>query len=196
MTTIRRSLCLLVVLAGAALAVEPIVLVDFEEAAKATPLLKVRHPKAELSTEQASQGKASLKMAFEKYEPGKPEWPMVSIPLGQAGLPKDWSSARFWAFDVFTPLAEGCVLRSLVNNEDKREWYQGHPVPPGKWTTIYIDLRGVAASVDLKSLARMAFYMTRPPADTIIYLDNVRLLPPTTESPDAVKLSLVSPSFH
>ncbi len=196
----RLRLCLAVALALSAgrhsAADEPTRLLDFEDAARVKPLLKEGFPKSELCAERSSEGKASLKMTFEEYAPGKPQWPMVSVKPEEAPFDRDWSFARYLAFDAYTAMPNGCEILALVSNQDKREWFQAFRIPPGKWAAIHMDLRAVGSKVDVGNIARLCFYMRRPPQATVIWLDNVRLLRPSLDLPDAVRLILVSPGFH
>jgi len=184
---------LLLTIAAAALSQDTTIVADFEDAAHSPLFAKDAHPTAAVSTERASQGERALKLSFEQYQAGKPQWPMVSFDPKAAGAPTDWSDSAQLLLDVYTE-QHGAILRVLVNDGDG-EWYTRVPVPAGEWKTLRFALSAIGASVELKRVNRLGLYMTRPEAQTTFFVDNIRLAPWHIADPEAVEAILVRPAF-
>lgn len=173
---------------------QDLVVTDFESPNYSALFAKGAFPVATISTERASRGKHALKLSFEQYRPGKPQWPMVSFDPKAVGAPTDWSDSAQLLLDVYTQ-QHGAILRVLVNDGDA-EWYTRVPVPAGEWQTLRFALSAIGANVDLKRVNRMGLYMTRPEAQTTFFVDNIRLAAWHIESPEAVEAILVRPAFN
>ena len=184
---------LLLAVAATALS-QDVTVADFENAAHAALFAKETYPVAAISTERASQGERALKLSFEQYQPGNPQWPMVSFDPKSAGAPTDWSGSAQLLLDVYTQ-QHGAILRVLVNDGDA-EWYTRVPVPAGEWQTLRFALSAIGASVDLSRVNRVGLYMTRPEAQTTFFVDNIRLAPWHVADPAAVEVILVRPAFN
>jgi hypothetical protein len=180
---------------AAARAAAPTVLLDFEDPAQAQGLLKPSGPQVELSSQHATRGRTSLKLTFAPYVAGGPQWPMFAVRLDALGAARDWSRARYLCYDAYNAGEEPCELRVLLADEDRREAAFGSMLPPLRQTTVRLDLRG-ATGLDLSRALRLGFYITRPPRESVVYLDYVRLLAPSIDEPGAISLSLASPNYH
>jgi len=172
-----------------------IVIADFEDPARADLFAKEAFPLAAISTERAAQGRCALKLEFEQFQAGKPQWPMISLHLEALKAPDDWSGHARLAMDVYTPTPGGGVIR-ILTNDGQQEWYTRLPVAPDEWRTVRLALSDIAACMDLTRVKRLSVYMTRPEKPTTFFVDNIRLEPWDIASAEAVEVILVKPAFN
>ena len=172
--------------------------VDFEDPGLDALFTVTGQPAASVSAEQVSQGRRALKMVFERYEAGAPQWPGVWFGLDEVGAPGDWREYASLSADVYCPDAEGGVLRFIVKSgaEGEREWFTREQIPGSAWRTVTFALTDLSGAVDLGAVTRMGLYMTRPERPTTFFVDNIRLVPWDLADPSGVEAMVLSPSFN
>jgi len=140
---------------------------------------RARGVAAVLRHEGATQGKACAQITFKKYVPGGPVWPSFQL-IGKGFAPTDWSGYSSLLLDIHNPGDTRQYVSLLLDNAPrggkKVEWYRRYTLQPGSRKRIRVPLEEVAAKLDLKRMRRIMFYQHKPPRDSVLRLDDIRLV--------------------
>ena len=172
------------------------VLADFEDSTHDALLTASGNPTAALSSEFASQGKRSLRMAFDSYVEGAPQWPAFTVELEEMGASGDWRRFSELLMDLHVQSADDVLVKVPLRSGTDGRWVGARTVRPGEWTTVRFSLAEAASALDLGSMTALTVVLTRPPHPAVIHLDNIRLHAFELSDPECVDLLLLTPSYH
>ena len=116
-----------------------------------------------ISTEHATSGKQSLKVAWSGFNP------LSAI----ATLPADWTGCKSFKFDVFMDADANFTLR-LKDKAGKEYTEWQHPLSAGA-NTVTIDLAAAGDKLDVKQIFHFFMYLVDENGKATGYVDNFRL---------------------
>jgi hypothetical protein len=125
------------------------------------------------------KGNSALAVRYPKWD-GKSEPQYIPATIGYAdgaGYPvKDWSHFGVFAFDAWVDGPETQMITVELSAGDKvytKELY----VEPGRRNAMQLSLEDARDVVDTSDVRAITIYGIRPKRDTVMTLDNLRLLP-------------------
>lgn len=154
----------------------PVTLLDFESPDAAS---RWTGTPCTITARPVSQGKAALAIRYPKWDGrSEPQYIPATIAWADgAGYPvKDWSHFGVLAFDAWVDGPEPQMITVELTAGDKvctKELY----VEPGKRNAMEISLEDTRDAVSTSDIRAITIYGIRPKRDTVVTLDNVRLLP-------------------
>jgi len=169
---------------------------DFENPAQETVFTATGRATCSLSTERSSRGKRSLRMTFERYERGMPQWPSCGFELQALGAPRDWREFNELLIDLYIESADDVLVKMVLTSAPEGRWVGPRNVAPGKWTTIRLPLWLAGPGLNPRAMEKISLVLTRPPHPAVIYMDNLRLSVLDLSDPRSVEWFLTSPSYH
>ncbi|ALS26563.1 hypothetical protein IJ21_11590 [Paenibacillus sp. 32O-W] len=95
---------------------------------------------ASIATDQAVQGKASMKADFGYYANS-----LVTGEFGKDFFLKDWSRFDSFRIDVFNPAAEAGAVTIIIGDEDGKQHYRYASLYKNSWNTVRIRIADLAA---------------------------------------------------
>jgi hypothetical protein len=137
--------------------------------------------KCAVSKTNISEGSSSLSIFYPKWDGGKDnQWLIASVPWAEGkGFPQnDWSHYGKLSFDAWVDgdqKLDICV--ELRGNKEGSLFTKELSVKPGEKNTFYISLEDVTDVLESSNIQSFGIYGIRPGRDTVLFIDNVTLLP-------------------
>lgn len=154
------------------------ILCDFEQEAdlakfdvrKSTPPTQFT-----LSPEHIMSGSHSAKIVYPKWQPDSEENPAV-IFKADKGMPGDWHGYDYVAVDIYNTSAQHMIdLGLFIRDGGKHAMGMHYYIPPLEKRTLRFNLNFVPVDFDLADVREFHIYCSRPPEETTIFVDRVRL---------------------
>lgn len=129
-----------------------------------------------------TQGEHSLRMEFAKFEPGRPQWPGLSLKasLNQFSV-TDWSRYGELAMDIHNCCDKDVKVACEVRDDlSKNGHTESITVAPDQTRTLRIDLYTVwkasLENADIRNVKEIIIFTTRPSSRLAYCIDNIRLI--------------------
>ncbi len=173
MTKLLQLIVLLMLFAATATAapVGTLILCDFDNAADINRF-EVRESTPASSFTANADGTASI--FFPKWKQGSTEWPAVIL-TNDNGLPKDFSEYDYALCDVRNAGEKTCTMLMYIRDPEGASQTVSLAIAPGDTKTIQMDFKAAPANLDFKNIWQLHIHTTRPPDDTYLVVDNLRL---------------------
>ena len=138
----------------------------------------------EQSEEFVTHGDLGAKITFLSREN---PWPRVQCFLENGSSSTDWSAYGKFAFDIYNPNQEAFnFAMSFMNFAPGDPGYKTNPcfggVKPGEKRTVEFPISSIAKGIDIKSVDSFTLHIGKREKDVSIYIDNLRLTPPSQET--------------
>ena len=128
----------------------------------------------ERTTAWASQGRASMRIAYQAWSPGKEQWPAAILHRDSGALPvTDFSAFRYLSFDLYNPGGTTVPVKLHLRDRAGKRFSQPFTVEAGE--TLACLVRIADMGVDVADIAEIHFYCTQPAEPFSICLDNLHL---------------------
>ncbi len=158
--------------AAAALAVQRGSVASFEDPAD---LQKFRASGVQMErvSEHASDGKWALKVTFPGAE--RDTWPGFHVPVGDG----DFSDQIHLVFEAYNASGKRARLSWRVDDAAGKKVYGGASLAAGRMQTVLVPIYAYKYDLDVKRVARIYIYISRPRETWVIYFDNFRFQRPS-----------------
>ena len=122
-----------------------------------------------LEAPEVTAGDKALKIVFSGQGT---DWPGVAT----SQVPADWSNYQALKFEVHSvnPLNLSVRIDDSKSTDHPNRFNYTVKLDQKK-TSVQISLQDIARSINPRDIKLLCFYLTKPPAGTTIYLDNIRL---------------------
>ena len=133
-----------------------------------------RSAKLDISSENATSGKKSLKMTFQPAQA-----PSVGIDkyFGKNAQLSDWSHYEVLSFDIYNPSDKQERIILQIKDTKGYKIKQDIQLRPKKVTTVEIDIRSLWENLKANKISQLNLFLWNNKNDKVFYLDNVVLLP-------------------
>ncbi len=127
--------------------------------------------KLSLEAPEITAGDKALKIVFTGQGS---EWPGIAI----SDVPRDWSGHEALKFEVTSvnPLSLGVRIDDAKSTDHRTRFGANIKLEQRK-TLVQIPMESIARTIDPSDVRLFCLFLTKPPAGTTIYIDNIRLGP-------------------
>lgn len=128
---------------------------------------------AEIKRVKLKDGKFAAALYLPKYVSGPEQWPLMEL-NSENGLPRDWSAYDALQLDCQkqTPLL--VVLGIYAGDSTGQKAFMKPALDRDTWQTVQLVLAN--QKINLKDIDKLRFYVTRPGADMVVNIKNIRLV--------------------